>query len=129
MVLFREGLRQMPAMRELLAPMQDRDLEDIAAHFSRLPARAPDTPRSDALFARGAALAAQMSCGGCHLPDYSGRDQMPRLAGQRQDYLFETMVAYRDNRRAGADTTMTGILRGAPDADLQALAHFLAHFR
>ena len=75
---------------------------------------------------RGTELAAQMHCGQCHLPNYRGRAQMPRLAGQREDYLVDTMRLYRDNKRTGADTTMAEILRGVSDADIRALAHFLA---
>jgi cytochrome c553 len=36
------------------------------------------------------------------------------------------MKGYRDNTRTGADTTMSGILHGVSDADLAALAHYLA---
>ena len=51
---------------------------------------------------------------------------MPRLAGQRQDYLLETMRAYRDGKRTGADTTMSEVLYGVRDADICVLGHFLA---
>jgi cytochrome c553 len=51
---------------------------------------------------------------------------MPRLAGQREDYLLHAMIGYRDNKRTGADTTMSGILHGMSDADLAALAHFMS---
>jgi cytochrome c553 len=36
------------------------------------------------------------------------------------------MVGYRDGKRSSADTTMTEVLHGASDADLKALAHFMA---
>ena len=51
---------------------------------------------------------------------------MPRIAGQREDYLVSTMIAYRDGKRTGADTTMSEALYGASDADIKALGHFLA---
>jgi cytochrome c553 len=51
---------------------------------------------------------------------------MPRLAGQREDYLRSTLVAYRDGTRGGADTTMNDIMQGVSDDDIRALAHFLA---
>ena len=68
-----------------------------------------------------------MGCGGCHLADFSGQKQVPRIANQREDYLAATMKAYRDNKRAGPDTSMNGILYRVPDGDIDALAHFLAH--
>ena len=36
------------------------------------------------------------------------------------------MLAYRDNRRTGGDTIMAAALYGASDADIRALAHYLA---
>ena len=49
-----------------------------------------------------------------------------RLAGQREEYLDSEMRAYRDNRRKGGDTIMAAALYGVTDADIRALAHFLA---
>jgi cytochrome c553 len=68
-----------------------------------------------------------MGCGSCHLQDFRGQKQIPRVANQREDYLAATMKAYRDNKRTGADTSMNGILYKVPDGDIEALAHFLAH--
>jgi cytochrome c553 len=39
------------------------------------------------------------------------------------------MLAFRDNRRPGGDTIMAGVLYGVPDADVRAMAHYLAHLR
>ena len=51
---------------------------------------------------------------------------MPRLAGQRIDYMIDAMKAYRDNKRSGADTAMTAVVIGVSDEDLTALAHYAA---
>jgi len=68
-----------------------------------------------------------MGCGSCHLQDFRGQKQIPRISNQREDYLAATMKAYRDNKRTGADTSMNGILYKMADGDIEALAHFLAH--
>lgn len=127
LVYFREGLRNAPVMQQVAAGMKDAQITALARHFAASPARViaagkPD-PKS---MARGKSLAASMLCGQCHLPHYRGRDQMPRLAGQREDYLVASMKGYRDNTRTGADTTMIEVLRGVGDADIAALAHYLA---
>lgn len=36
--------------------------------------------------------------------------------------------ACRDRNRGGPDTTMIDIMRGIPDEDIEAMAHFLAHY-
>jgi cytochrome c553 len=126
MFLIREGLREVPQMAGMLGGFSDRDLEDLAAHFARERPPREDAPRDPALYARGAELARRMNCGGCHGADYRGRAQRPRLAGQREDYLFSAMRAYRDHRRSGADPAMNDVVQGISDAELRALAHYLA---
>jgi len=125
--LLREGLREAPQMAGMLKNVTDPDFFDIAAYYARqAPARGGTRPDPQ-LRARGAALSREMGCGSCHLRDYSGQKQVPRIANQPEDYLAGTMKAYRDNQRTGADTSMNGILYRLPDGDIQALAHYLAH--
>lgn len=126
MILFREGLRVVPTMMAVFATTSEQDLLDLAAYFSRQKLAPRAGARDAALYDQGAALSRRGSCGGCHLPDYRGRDQIPRLAGQHEDYLAATMIAYRDSKRSGTDTTMTGILYGISDAEIKALAHYFA---
>jgi cytochrome c553 len=128
MILFREGLRQVPAMTASAQGLSERDIEDLAAFFASLPPGPPEDRRArdPDLYERGRALSARMNCGVCHLGDYRGRNQVPRLAGQREEFLARTMAEYRDGRRVGADTQMNGAVFGASDSDLAALAHYLA---
>ena len=51
---------------------------------------------------------------------------MPRLAAQREEYLRDSMNAYRNYTRTGGDTLMAAALYGVSDADVKALAHYLA---
>jgi len=74
------------------------------------------------------ALAQEWRAGNDHLkPDFSGRNQMPRLANQREDYLLKAMREYKTSARIGYAGAVTVELRDLCDADLDALAHFLAH--
>jgi cytochrome c553 len=129
MILFREDIRQVEVMNAITKGLSDGDIEDIAAFFASQPPTHEPSPRDDARFARGQALSQTMRCGTCHLSDYRGREQMPRLAGQREDYLQNAMQQFRDNLRAGTDTTMNGVLYGVADTDLAALAHYLAQLK
>ena len=129
MILFRERLRDAPPMPDMAQGLTEDQLEDLAAFFAGLPPGPAEDrgARDDALAARGQALSRRMNCGVCHLPDYRGREQIPRLVGQREDYLLHTLREYRDNKRAGTDTSMNAVVYAVPDADLAALAHYLAH--
>jgi len=51
---------------------------------------------------------------------------MPRLAGQRIDYMSAAMQAYRDSQRPGADPMMSNVVVGLSDRDIEALAHYAA---
>ncbi|NKE44756.1 c-type cytochrome [Roseomonas frigidaquae] len=129
MILFREGLRQAPPMNELSQGLEDQAVEDLAAHYASLPAAPPPglAPRDAALAERGRQLSAALNCGVCHLPDYSGRNQIPRIAGQREDFLRHTLAQYRDSQRRGTDTNMNAVMYGVPDDAIAALAHYMAH--
>ena len=126
LVMIREGLREVAQMKGLLADMKDEEFTALAKYFSQQKIQAQTTVRDTEKVARGAMLSKSGNCGSCHLPNYSGRDQMPRLAGQREDFLLSSMKEFRDGRATGRDTIMAATLRGMSDADLSDLAHYLA---
>jgi cytochrome c553 len=127
LVLIREELRPAPQMLPLVKGMKDAEIVRLAEHFSKLPAKSmaggPADPKRMKL---GAARARALRCGVCHTPDFSGQNQVPRLAGQREEYLRSEMLAYRDGQRKGGDTIMAAALYGVKDDEINALAHFLA---
>ncbi|MFC3127353.1 c-type cytochrome [Pseudoroseomonas globiformis] len=128
LVLFREGLRDVPAMAAPVEGLSDGELEDLAAYFAALPhAAAPDRARRRvAAYNNGAALVARLRCGTCHLPSLAGQNQVPHIAGQREDFLAATLRAYREDRRQGSDTQMNGVMRGVRDSEIDAIAHYLS---
>lgn len=128
LVLIREGLRDVPVMKDSVAGLSDEDIVALARHYAALPLVAKLPPARAEKVAAGAALSARLFCGSCHMPDYSGQQQVPRLAGQHEAYLLESMKTFRDKPGPGRDTIMAATLRGLSDVDLANLAHFLATF-
>lgn len=128
MILLREGIREAPAMSPFAANLPDRDIEDLAAYFASLPPGPPEDrgPRDAAAFAAGQAMTGPRHCATCHVSDYGGRNQIPRVAAQREDYLSHAMIQYRDGLRSGPDTQMNSAVIGLTNADIAALAHYLA---
>ena len=57
----------------------------------------------------------------------SGGQQVPRIAGQREDYLRESLQGYRTGKRTGYTQAMLepASTLSAEDADI--LAYFAAH--
>jgi len=137
LVMIREGLREIPAMTGMLDRLSDADLTSLATWYSELKldgasgssAQGSATPQSSARIAAGAMMAKQALCGTCHLPTYVGQSQVPRLAGQREEYLQQTMILMRDGKAAGRDSIMSSTLRGMNDEQLRDLAHYFSNLR
>jgi cytochrome c553 len=133
LVLFREGQRVHEPMNAVTQGMSDDLVTAFAEHYAKLaPAPASGGPNAtiDAkLDARGRELAATHRCGTCHLPDYAGRDQMARLAGQREDYLLKALQDYKKGARSGEGAQMAEVVYGLSDDDLKAVAHHIAHVK
>lgn len=129
LVLFREKQRIVPEMAPFVDKLSDPDIQEIAAYFAGLPLLERSGDADAPKMARGKQIGERANCSSCHTPDYSGQNQMPRLAGQREDYLVRSMKEYREGKRPGLDGTMTGVLRGMSDADIDAVAHFLARVK
>lgn len=130
LVLFRDGTREFPAMNELLKGKPDRELVALATHYAALrPRPVTDKARDKALGERGRAAARKLGCASCHEKDYRGKEQMPRLAAQREDYLYDTMRTYQKSPRRGGDTMMNEVLRGVPEPEVRAMAHYLSHLK
>lgn len=129
LILMRDKLRKSEIMEPLVKGITDPEVLALSAHYARLAPQPSDEPVDQALAAQGKELAQKMFCGSCHLPSYAGREQMPRLARQRLDYLSDSLTAYREGRRSGIDTSMNAVMYGVSDQDIRALANFLAMVR
>jgi cytochrome c553 len=127
---YREGRRKSEEMNLVAKGLTDAELTAIAEHVARLP---PPPPVADAVddarYRRGAELAGKRLCASCHNPDYSGREQMPRLAGQHEAYTIKALQEYRTGARVGTQAAMAEAVRGLTDADFADLAYFLARVK
>ena len=129
LIMIREGIRDIPAMKGQLDGLTDPQIIALAKFYSAQTLKPVPGQRDDALYERGQVLSKQALCGTCHLPDYVGREQMPRLAGQREDYLLHTMRQFRNNQATGRDTIMAASLYGMNDNDLRAIAQYLSQLK
>lgn len=72
------------------------------------------------------ALTLRHRCNFCHISNFAGVENVPRLAGQRKDYLVKAMRQYKDNTRRGYDAAMAEVLYAISDEPILDLAYFLA---
>src|ERR1700682_6483166 len=109
--MFREKLRVFEPMNEMAKALSDDDLRTFSDFLATLPKPAPPADAGDpARLQRAQALVQQHRCNSCHNTDFSGKDNVPRIADQREDYLDKHIREYKDNRRHGYDGTKGEVL-------------------
>ena len=127
--LFREGRRANEAMTAVAKTMSDDDMRGFAAVIDALPAvPAPPSPTASdpARMAKGRELAGQHKCAFCHGDDLSGGQQVPRIGGQREDYMRDTLRDFKSGKRPGYTQAMGAAVSQVPVEDLDTLAWYAA---
>ena len=127
--LLREGRRDNAAMTAVAKTMTDDDMRGFSDFIGTLPpVNAPPstTPPDMARMAKAKALAEQHKCVFCHGADLGGGQQVPRIAGQREDYLQMSLRGFRSGTRPGYTQAMTAAVNHIPVEDLDTLAYYAA---
>jgi cytochrome c553 len=128
LVLIREGMREVPVMQAFVKGLTDEQISQLAKYYATQPAKPAPKEVDAAKAARGALLSQQAGCVSCHRAGYVGFEQVPRLSGQDESYLRDSMKMFRDSPAPGRDSVMINSVRGMSDAQLADLAHYLAHY-
>lgn len=127
LLMFRERMRVVAPMNDMAKGLSDDDLRSFADAISKLPPPQPVAgPADQARMARARALVEQNHCNVCHTPTFAGQDNVPRIAGQREDYLVKALRGYKDNSRRGYDSAMADVVPPLTDADILDLAYYIA---
>ena len=128
--MFRQKLRAFGPMNEMAKALTDGDLQTFSDYIAKLPRPAPPADAGDpARMQRAATLAQQHRCDACHNADFSGKENVPRIANQREDYLAKTLAEYKDNSRHGYDGSMADVMGPVTPEQIADLAYFLARVR
>lgn len=128
--MFREKIRAVPLMNQMTQGISNNDLKALAEAISKLPAPQPptDTPNAERMDTMRT-IAEQNRCNICHGSNYAGGENVPRIAGQREDYLARTLREYKGNTRRGYDAAMADVLHSVSDEQIGDLAYFLSRLR
>jgi cytochrome c553 len=135
---FRDGRRHYALMTQLVDPLSDAYLMEIARYFSALdlpyppPTATAATPaelrRGQALVTQGDAARRLPACVSCHGQALTGvAPHVPGLLGLPRDYLNAQLGAWRSGqRRAHAPDCMANIVSLMSNEDINAATHWLA---
>jgi len=128
--LFREKLRKIEIMNQMAEGLSDDDLRVFSEAIAKLPAPPPLGDAADAArIARAKDLVTKNRCNSCHAPSLAGQEQVPRLAGQREDYLLKTLREYKSNTRYAYDGAMSLVVEPLSEQDFADLAYYLARVK
>jgi cytochrome c553 len=128
--MFREKLRVFEPMNEMAKALTDDDLRAFSDFIAAMPKPAPPADAGEpARMQHGQALAQQYLCNNCHNRDFSGKENVPRIANQREDYLAKTLGEYKDNSRHGYDGSMADVMGAVPKEQIADLAYYIARVR
>ena len=137
LVSFRDGQRRYALMSNLLAPLTDEYLREIAAHFSQLELPYPPPQpanagvdvlaRGEALVTKGDAALRVPACTACHGTGLMGvAPSVPALIGMPRDYLNAQLGAWRaGTRHAMAPDCMAEVAKRLGPDDINALSQWL----
>ncbi|MEO9101685.1 MAG: c-type cytochrome [Burkholderiaceae bacterium] len=129
--LFREGRRDNAAMVAMAKPMTDADLRGFSEYIGTLapvPGPASAAPIDAERMTKGQALAKQYKCVFCHGAVLDGGQGVPRIGGQKEDYLSMVLHGFKSGERAGYTRAMSEALSQVPVEDLDVLAYYVANF-
>src|SRR3954452_17919531 len=129
------GRRSHDMMTPAVQPLTPDDMRDLATFYAaqRLqPPRVgagessvPFQPNQDRV-AAGKRKAAETLCTMCHLGEFAGQNEVPRVAGQHPEYVVRQLKAFRSKARTNDAGTMTAVAKTLSDEDIGNLAQYLA---
>lgn len=123
---FKRGMRKNALMEPIAAQLEKKDMSTLAAYFTKKQWPNLGQPSASAKdTAKAESAVKSVGCRGCHLDHFQGNGSTARLAGQSQEYLLATMLAFRDGSR-GNNPGMSNLMSATPEDDFEALSKYLA---
>lgn len=132
LVFFRKGVRKNEVMNAMAQQLSDDDLRNVSAYFASLPPpnspAPPDTAPQDTEL--GSKVAQAIHCTNCHGDHFEGVDNIARLAGQREDYVYEALRDFKSGARTSTGAAgMAEVVYPLGDLEMKALAHYVSRLR
>ncbi len=132
---FKSGKRANAIMQGFAGMLSEEDMKNVAAFYAGKTAK-PGVATNKATVALGEKIwrggiadRKVPACSGCHGPSGAGiPSQYPRLAGQHAAYTEAQLLAFRSGTRKN-NAQMTGVVAGMTDADIKAVADYIAGLR
>ena len=129
LVMFREGNRKNAIMNPIAAPLGNAEVSELGSYFSAQAAEPVGKPLAAAAATAARGVAERLGCVTCHGAELKGQQHIPRLAGQRPEYLRTQLLGFKAGTRFDMDGNMTAAAQALTPADIETLAGYLSALR
>jgi cytochrome c553 len=123
---FKEGRRTEPQMDPFVKDLSRQDMFDIAAFFAAQKPTRLAFKADPAKAARGKVKATETLCTMCHLGDFLGQNEIPRVAGQHYEYTVKQLRDFKTGKRTNDAGNMASVSKTLSEQDIEDLGHYLA---
>jgi cytochrome c553 len=126
---FKAGRRSDPVMTPMALPLSRQDMIDIANYFAAQTAKPSTFKADEARIKLGRAKADETLCAMCHLGEFAGQNEIPRVAGQQYEYIVKQLRDFKERKRTNDAGNMTSVSQTLNDADIENLGHYITSLR
>jgi cytochrome c553 len=121
----KEKRRSDPEMSPMAAPLTREQQIALANFFAAQKARPLDYKPDAARVQKGRKVAEATLCSMCHLGEFRGQNEIPRVAGQWPQYVAKQLHAFKDRTRTNDGGNMTSVSATLSDDDIENLANYI----
>lgn len=125
----KEGRRSNELMTPMAQPLSRQDMIDIANYYAAQPAKPSTFKAEEAKIKLGKAKADETLCAMCHLGEFAGQNEIPKVAGQQYDYIVKQLRDFKARTRTNDAGNMTSVSQTLNEADIENLAHYITSLR
>src|SRR5690242_15762718 len=123
---FQEKRRNDPVMSPMAEGLTRDEMRALSDWFAAQKP-APTGFTSDAQKAKlGKAKSDETLCTMCHLGGFSGQNEIPKVAGQRYEYIVKQLTDFKARKRTNDAGNMTSVASTLSDDDIKNLANYIA---
>jgi cytochrome c553 len=123
---YQEGRRDNPMMSPMAAGLTRPEMQELANYFSQQKLSSKGFKADPDKVKKGIAKADETLCAMCHLGEFKGQNEIPKVAGQNFDYVVSMLKAFKAKTRTNDAGNMTSVASTLSDEDIENLGHYIA---
>lgn len=124
---FQAGRRTDPVMSPMAADLTKEEMMTLGNWFAAQKPKPNGFKADPAKVAAGIKVADATLCSMCHLGDFIGQNEIPRVAGQHYAYVVKQLKDFKNKTRTNDGGNMTSVAGTLSDADIDNLANYIAN--